>query len=295
MRRLRPALGCLVRIEAAGSDAGELDRAIEAAYAMIEDIEQALSFHRADSELLRLQRTAVDAAQPVGTHLWNLLRAADRFWRLSGGVFDPAIAAALVHDGLLPAPAAAAVPAAGARFAAVEFLPGRRVRLQEPLWMDFGGIAKGYAVDCALAVLGRAGASSACVNAGGDLAGFAATQQIGLRDPRRPGAIAHRLPITETACASSGAYFTPAALRGRGGVRTRRRHGSVSIIASDCMTADALTKIAWAAPRRLPELLEQCGAQLVDIDGRGRLACSGRPMTPVAAAAEHPARGSHAC
>jgi hypothetical protein len=52
---------------------------------------------------------------------------------------------------------------------AIEF-DGDRVRFARPLLVDFGGIAKGYAVDAALALLRDAGLTSARVNAGGDLA-----------------------------------------------------------------------------------------------------------------------------
>ena len=43
------------------------------------------------------------------------------------------------------------------------------MRFRRPLWIDLGGIAKGYAVDCAVAQLWAQGASRGCVNAGGDL------------------------------------------------------------------------------------------------------------------------------
>lgn len=267
MRRLRPALGCYVRIEAGGLADDALAHAIDAAYVRIEQIEQALSFHRPNSELHALHRRAIAQAQAVSIDLWTVLVASRDFWTRSGGVFDPSVASALVRDGLLPQPADLVVPDANADFGAVDLLDDRHVRLRHATWLDFGGIAKGYAVDQALAVLRGAGARSACVNAGGDLACFGDQRTIALRDPSSPDTHHQTLAIRDAACATSGAYFQTGALRGRDGIKTQREHGSISVIAADCMTADALTKIAWAAPQIAEPLLEHHGARLIDLDG----------------------------
>ena len=54
-------------------------------------------------------------------------------------------------------------------------LEGCAVRLTDPSSLDLGGIAKGFAVDRAVAAMKAAGGKSGLVNAGGDLAGFGAT------------------------------------------------------------------------------------------------------------------------
>lgn len=266
-RRLRPALGCYVRIAASGLGDDELAAAIDAAYARIEQIEQALSFHRQDSELHALHRAATQRAQQVGTDLWNVVMAAQDFWTRSRGVFDPGIAGALVRDGLLPQPAGLAPPHSDADFGAVELLDDQHLRFKQAVWLDFGGIAKGYAVDQALATLRQAGVRSACVNAGGDLACFGDVQTVALRDPQSPNTHDQTISIRDAACATSGAYFQPGALRERGGGRAPRERGSVTVIAAACMHADALTKVLWVAPQLAAPLLAHYRARFIDLDG----------------------------
>ena len=89
--------------------------------------------------------------------------------KLSDGIFDASIAAQPVEWGILNAPEAAAPADPNATFRDIELLPGRQVRFKRPLWLDLSGIAKGYAVDRAIAALARSGITRACVNAGGDL------------------------------------------------------------------------------------------------------------------------------
>jgi thiamine biosynthesis lipoprotein len=49
-----------------------------------------------------------------------------------------------------------------------------------------------------------------------------------------------------------------------------RRDGSVTVIACDCMTADALTKVVWAAPRTASAVLETFGARALSLDARAQ-------------------------
>ena len=54
-------------------------------------------------------------------------------------------------------------------FSAVELLPDNRVRFSAGIAIDLGGIAKGFAVDRAIATLRGHGVREAVVNAGGDM------------------------------------------------------------------------------------------------------------------------------
>ncbi|MFW1123225.1 FAD:protein FMN transferase, partial [Vibrio parahaemolyticus] len=65
----------------------------------------------------------------------------------------------------------------------ITVIDARRVRLARRVLVDLGGIAKGHAVDRAVAAMIAAGAPCGLVNAGGDLRGFGAMDwAIGLRD-----------------------------------------------------------------------------------------------------------------
>lgn len=265
VRRLRPALGTLVRIEAHGpADAAS---AIDAAYREIERVESSMSFHRPDSDLRRLMRAPVGEAVAVDPDLYQVLDFAKRLSHASGGVFDPAVARALVARGLLPRPEGEP-PDEKASIGDLELQAPDRVRFARRIWIDLGGIAKGYAVDRALRVLRDRGMEGASVNAGGDLACFGPACSVLVRDPRAPHATGPVVELRDEALATSASYFQPEALRGRGGKMPARRHGSVTVIARDCMTADALTKIVWAAPRRAARILDRFGARALSLDAR---------------------------
>lgn len=266
LTRMRPALGCYVRIQACGSDAGRLEAAITAAFEAIEAVERITSFHRPDSELHRLHRLGVGQTLPVDPTLWRALDFACGLWRDSDGLFDPAVAAALVAEGLLPRPEGLPAPNPQADLQALELPAPGMARLREPLWLDLGGLAKGQAVDAALAALRDGGASSGSVNAGGDLACFGVAETVGLRDPQDPARIAGQLQLRDGALASSGDYFRPGALRLPGAQRPAARRDSVAVLAADCLTADALTKPVWLAPQRALRLLERYDAAALVLD-----------------------------
>ncbi|GAB3345222.1 FAD:protein FMN transferase [Lysobacter tyrosinilyticus] len=273
VQRARPLLGTVVaiRLDACAHDA---DAAIDAAFAEIEAVHRAMSFHEADSELSRLNRKAMHTAQPVGTRLWRVLRAALALARASNGRFDPSIAAHLVRSGHLPEPLHAPTPDPHATWHDIELLPQRQVRFRRALWLDLGGIAKGYAVDRAVAVLRAHGAQVGVVNAGGDLRVFGDSEETVLvREPADPRRSRPLLQLREGAVATSAGYFSANA----GGSalvdpHTKARLGSdvsVSVCAPRALWADALTKVVLAEPVAAAPLLRRLHAQAALLDHYG--------------------------
>jgi thiamine biosynthesis lipoprotein len=153
----------------------------------------------------------------------------------SHGAFDPCIAPLLVERGLLPRPPRAVDLSSSWRD--VELVDERAMRARRALWLDLGGIAKGYAVDRAVDALRVAGVEQGCVNAGGDLRVFGPrAERVDVRV--HDGSIVELLELADGALASSG-----------GADRT------VSIVAPRCVIADALTKVVLAAPDACAALL----------------------------------------
>jgi thiamine biosynthesis lipoprotein len=77
--------------------------------------------------------------------------------------------------------------------------------------LDFGAIAKGYAVDLAVEALRAAGVRSGMVDLGGNLRFFGAPPEpggrlVGLRDPRSPDAAIAVVRLDSGAVATSGDY-----------------------------------------------------------------------------------------
>ena len=108
------------------------------------------------------------------------------------------------------------------------------------------GIAKGFAVDRAVDIL-EAGGGAGCVNAGGDLRLFGdAFQEVHVRQGSNLVGIG-RVRDAAVATSASALLVDP---RGPVGATAR----GVTVIAADCMSADALTKPCLLAPERAAEL-----------------------------------------
>jgi thiamine biosynthesis lipoprotein len=147
--------------------------------------------------------------------------------------------------------------------------------------LDLGGIAKGYALDEALKVLASHGIARALVSGGGDMAVSGAPPGApGWRIEIAPLDVADAPPkrfvsLADAALATSGDVFQRLEIEGkrfshivdpRTGVGLTD-HGLVTIIAPDCMTADALaTAVSVLGPEKglkLVELTPQAEAHIV--------------------------------
>jgi len=280
MRRARPLLGTFVEIEAQGTAdaiaAGALEQAVSAAFAAVALVHRLMSFHEPDSDLSRLNRSA--ATEPVAVHPWTaaVLRRARRLFHATAGLFDCAVGHDLARLGLLPAHDFG--PGEAGDFSAVEFLPGNRFAFAARIALDLGGIAKGFAVDRAIAVLRAHGVREALVNAGGDLAAFGpATETVHIRHPLDPRRLMCGIEIDAQALASSGNRFDPfrsANLSGPAVIdpRTRqavRRFAAATVRAPSCLIADALTKVVIAEGPAAADLLDHYRAGALVISAAG--------------------------
>jgi thiamine biosynthesis lipoprotein len=227
-RRARPLLGTLVEV---GADAG--DDAIDAAFAAVAAVQAALSRFAPGSEITRFNAaSAAGASLPVGLHAQAVLRAAARLARSTDGRFDVALGSG--------------------RWA---LAGGRLHKLDAGTRLDLGGIAKGYAVDCAVLALQAAGCGSGWVNAGGDLRAFgAAGLDLRLRDETH-GAVRPFGRLHDGAFATS--CFAASARSALAGGGASARH--VSVLAPACLWADALTKVV--ALDGIVPLLREFGAR----------------------------------
>jgi thiamine biosynthesis lipoprotein len=121
------------------------------------------------------------------------------------------------------------------------------------------GIAKGFAVDRAIEVLQAAGICSAAVNAGGDLRLFGMqAEDVYVRAPGAEHCLANIGRTRDAAVATSARALLIDPRR----ARPARAPAGVTVIAADCMTADALTKPCLLDPGRAIEIAAQFGAHV---------------------------------
>jgi thiamine biosynthesis lipoprotein len=251
--RCQPSLGTYVEVT---TDAGH---ACEAAFAAVAQVHALMSAHDPDSELSRINRLA--SRKAVSLHPWTVmvLRRA-LFWAaLSDGLFDPAVGAIMRRRGLIPRHAGHAAPVHAAGWRDIR-LEADRIWFNRPVMLDLGGIAKGFAVDVAVAAMQAAGAGAGLVNAGGDMAAFGPVRwPVTIADPftRQPVAA---IELFEGAVATSAVHC--------GGGRIDARHlplrqpGSLSatVKARCAMDSDALAKIVLAGGDRVAACLAAGGA-----------------------------------
>jgi thiamine biosynthesis lipoprotein len=150
-------------------------RLLDVAADQVRDLERRWSRFIPDSELMLLN-AAAGVPTVVSPETLLLVARCVQAWDLTGGAFDPTVHDAVVAAGydrtfaaLLPSPH----PAAGAPVPGVAGIDmdaeTRTVCLPPGTRLDAGGLGKGLAADIVVDGLLRRGATSACVNLGGDL------------------------------------------------------------------------------------------------------------------------------
>lgn len=245
IRRCRPLLGTFVEIAAPPGCAA----AVEAGFAAVSQVHRLMSFHGEDSDLARLRHAPAGAPVVLASETMTVLRLALALHRESAGLFDIAVGARLVRAGFLPLPAGIELAACTGSSAELELRDDCRAVCHRPMLLDLGGIAKGFAVDRALAAMRAAGAEGGLINAGGDMRAFGEHAfDVDIRSAG--GHVERRWSLRDQALASSDNAASRRRRWGRtvtphiGFGRPLRNRRVVTVVAPDCATADALTKVA---------------------------------------------------
>ena len=258
----RDMMGTFVTITLLASSEEEAQDACTAAFAKIQRVDSLMSTYRADSEISEANRRAGTEPVPLSDETMEVLALSAKYSELSGGAFDITIVPlmklwkAAQRDGTMPDAAAIRDAAALVDYHNVTLdNEARTVRFAQPLTeVDLGGIAKGYAVDLALAELSNKGTTAALVNAGGDIATLGRPPETGAWriGIQKPGRANERLPevvhITTGAVATSGDYERFVEINGkryshikdpRTGMPVEKIY-SVTVVAPNATAADAL-------------------------------------------------------
>lgn len=256
VRRMRAVLGTYVEIGVetphgmpSAPAAAAAERALAAAWAVLDDAQRRWSAHEPGSELSLLNR-APGHRVPVSRATSRLLMLARALTRRSGGRFNCTVGGAQVQRGLLPAHGTAAARLLPIGCADdIELGPGW-ARLARPVWLTLDGLAKGWAVDRAVDALRRAGAAGGWVNAGGDVRAFGCAL-LALHRRAADGRVQPLGRLRDAAVATSAARRRPCAdlpgwLADAGGAPVAP--GVWSVLAPRAWLADALTKVAAASP-----------------------------------------------
>ncbi len=249
------ALGSAISLTVLAPDEATANAAINAAFAEIDAVEDALSLYRADSDLCRLNRQGV--LRDPDPRLVEVLRHACQLSAATNGAFDVTVQPLWdVYDKArrtqqLPDAAAIAAAQASVDWRKIE-IADHEVHLRDSrLRLTLNGIAQGYAADRAGLVLRQHGIEHALLDTGELVAHgrqAALPWRVGIQHPRVTDAFVALAELDNRALATSGDYATtfsedmrqnhvldPATGQSPGEL------ASVSIAAPTAMEADALS------------------------------------------------------
>ncbi len=287
-------MGTDVRFAVLSDDEAAADAAIEAGIAEVRRLEALMTTWRDDSEVSRINAQAGVAPVTVSDETLEVIEAAQNASKLSGGAFDITFYAMRglwkFDEDLDPKE-----PKRDEIQKRIKLIDYRQIKIDRAkktvmlankgMAINLGGIAKGYAVDRAAAVLKKLGFPDAIVQAGGDLlcsgSKNGAPWSAGIRNPRgdRSDFFAV-LALTDHAFSTAGDYerfFFIGKKRYHhiidpktGYPATRSR--SVTIYAKNALLADALDDavfiLGWKkGMAMLDSLNEDIGAVVVDDKG----------------------------
>jgi thiamine biosynthesis lipoprotein len=214
-RTVFDAMGSRCEVRLAAPNTQTADRLMRLAVDEVRRIETKYSRYRPDSIVSRINAAAGKTAVVCDQETMGLIGYAGALFGASDGLFD-------ITSGVLRRAwdfRQPAVPRAEVLEPLLALVGWHRVACgadevylrQAGMEIDFGGFGKEYAADRAAALLAEAGVRHGYVNLGGDMR-FLGPQMngrpwnIGIQDPRAPGAVLATLPISQGALATSGDY-----------------------------------------------------------------------------------------
>jgi len=272
VRRTVPVMGTVADIAVAHNDQAYAQAAIDAAVQQLRYVDRTMTAYSESSDLGRVNQATPRAATAITSATASVVAEALRWAEASDGAFDPCIGKAVdlwdVKNRSAPPEGAQVRRFAGQTLYRALDLDVHHARPAVRLTdaaaaIDLGGIAKGYAVDRAIQSLREWQIEHALVNAGGDLFAMGQSEDgdawnVGVRSPHDPSQISHQFELVDAAAATSGDYLQN--FRHGGTVyhhlldpaTAAPRHTnvhSITITASNCMTADAAATTAFGMDR----------------------------------------------
>ncbi|MFC1704173.1 FAD:protein FMN transferase [Candidatus Omnitrophota bacterium] len=257
-------------------------QAIQVAFREMEDVERLLSIFDDNSEISQLnKRRKLNASWKT----LQILKKCKSFYETSSGAFD--ITAGPLVDIWKDAIEEGRAPSERSITRAKKLVDSNNIVIDEVfstaklskrrMKLDLGAVAKGYAVDVAIRKLKEIGITSCLINAGGDIYCLGKKNnrpwQIGIQHPRNDS-IVKNFVLTNRAVATSGDYEQFFVLQNKRyshiinpytGYPADSGVVSVTVIADDCITADALATSIFVLGKEKGEELARAFANVQTI------------------------------
>ncbi len=282
------AMGGPASVQLAGPRTTHTDALAQSAIDEVRRIEAKYSRYRSDSVIGCINANAGGEPIACDAETLALLRFADHLWRSSEGRFDAtsgvlrrawnfrgtSVPTQAQIDALLPL----------VNWQQVQWADGAVRLARSGMELDFGGFGKEYAADRAARVLRQAGATHALIELAGDLVAIGPRPdgeawQVGIRHPRKAGALLATVPLADQALATSGDYerFIDAGGRRYGHVLNARtgwpvdHWQSASVVANTCLTAGAAATLALLMRQQTEQAIAQRRLIGLFVDREGKI------------------------
>lgn len=206
--RVEHVMGTAVGVDL--RDPGVPERALDAFFAWLREVDARFSTHRADSEISRIGRGEL-APEDAHPDVREVLELCEEVHRCSGGLFS------------VRRPGGALDPSA---------------------------LVKGWSVERGARLLEDAGARNLCINAGGDVLARGEPEagrawRVGIRHPEIADRVAAVLAVRDLAVATSGAYERGAHILDPRSGRPARALLSMTVVGPSLTLADAYSTAAF--------------------------------------------------
>jgi len=259
---------------------------LQTAEAELRRIEALMSTWIEESEISRLNAASAGENVSLSTDSLEVLRASRGLFDQTDGAFDVTSRPLIERwrlagkEGVLPTDEDLARRRQESDWSQIDLLENGARKSRGSAGLDPSGIAKGFAIDQALATMRRAGASGGLVEVGGDLRVFGVGPEgqgwsVGIRSPFEARAWGE-MTLRDAAVCTSGDYARFVEIEGqrysevidpRSGYPAASA-SSVTVVARDAMTADAwATALAVLGPEGLDLLPEDEGIEALIVTG----------------------------
>ncbi|MCU0415069.1 MAG: FAD:protein FMN transferase, partial [Ignavibacteriaceae bacterium] len=211
VKRTQILLGTVVDIQVRDTDEQAAEEAINLAFTEVKRIDNLFSTYSKESPVWMINHSA-DSLIIVDEEIYKLLVLCDSITKLSDGSFDVSLDNLIMAWGFYTnnprMPSALAVDSAlmNSGWEKVRLLGNNGVIRSHNAGLNFGAIAKGYAVDKAIDVLKNSGIKSVLVNAGGEIKSLGTDWIVGVQHPREVNEIIRRIKLNRMSVATSGDY-----------------------------------------------------------------------------------------
>ena len=253
-------------------------------------IDALMSPFKPDSELSKINNLAANQAVIISDELFSLIGESIKYSELSSGAFDITFSSVgyLYDYRLKKHPSNAIInellPAINYRHLVLD-KSKRSIRYaMKGVRIDLGGIAKGYAIDNAVAMLRACGVDNGVVKAGGDsfMIGTRNRQpwMLGVKHPRQENKVVLRLPLSNVAVSTSGDYerfFIEDGNRIHHIIspktgKSASENWSVTVIGDSALKTDALSTTLFVmdlkSAMELVDKLKDVDAIIIDANGK---------------------------